>query len=165
MPNVMPTLFIAITGTILVLTLLWLWQSVRHVFVHALVADSGKPLVSAERAGLLAEKQSLLVALKDLEAERDSGKLSSNDYRELNQQYRLRARDVLRQLDALVAPHRAEAKQLLDETLQVAPAVAPVDVPVVASAAVGCASCGASNDTDAVFCKKCGSRLKAEALA
>jgi hypothetical protein len=160
MPNLMPLLFIAITGTILVLTLLWLWQSVRHVFVHTLISGAGKPLVSPERASLLTEKQSLLVALKDLEAERDAGKLSSGDYRDLNQQYRLRATDVLRQLDAMVAPHRAAAKQLLDG---IEPAAPPE--PLVASAAVSCENCAAPNDTDAVFCKKCGARLKTQALA
>jgi hypothetical protein len=167
MPNFLPTFFIALTAAALVLTLLWLWQSIRHVFVHSLAADSSKAIVSPERAALLAEKQSLLIAIKDLEAERDAGKLSSDDYRELNQQYRRRAREVLQKLDAMVAPHRATAKSLLDAAGQ--PDARREQTPAAplptASAAISCKSCGAGNDTDAVFCKKCGTRLRTEALA
>lgn len=159
MPNLLPTLFIALASTALVLTLVWLWQSLRHAFVHTLAAPPAERIVSTERSALLQEKQALLVALKDLEAERDSGKLSQDDFRELNAQYRQRARTVLQQLDALLAPHRADAKRLLSGAMIEAPA-APV-----APAADGCKACGAANDVDAVFCKKCGARLQHEGEA
>ena len=161
MPNLLPTLFIALASAALVSTLVWLWQSLRHAFVHTLAAAPAERIVSTERAGLLAEKQALLVALKDLEAERESGKLSQDDFRELNAQYRQRARTVLQQLDSLLAPHRADAKRLLSGAAVEAPA-APV---AVQPAAEGCKACGAPNDADAVFCKKCGARLQAEGEA
>ena len=171
MPNLLPIVFIVLASIALVLTLLWLWQSLRHAFVHTLGAPPASDVVSPERAALLAEKRTLLLALKDLEAERDSGKLSSEDYRDLNDQYRKRAREVLRQLDGLLGPHRSRAQQLLAATSGgsvvaepvVAPAV-PVAQPVAAVAAVqSCSSCGLANDMDAVFCKKCGTRLRTEA--
>lgn len=151
-------MFIALASAALVLTLVWLWQSLRHAFVHTLGAPPVESIVSPERAALLAEKRTLLVALKDLEAERESGKLSQEDFSELNAQYRQRARAVLQQLDGMLAPHRADAKRLLAGAETAAPAV-----PAPAPAAHGCTGCGATNDPDAVFCKKCGTRLEAGA--
>jgi glutathione S-transferase len=155
MPNLLPTLFIALASTALILTLVWLWQSLRHAFVHTLGAPPVESIVSPERAALLAEKGNLLVALKDLEAERESGKLSQEDFRELNAQYRQRARAVLQELDGMLAQHRADAKRLL------AGAELQVAAPSAAAAAPGCKRCGVANDPDAVFCKKCGARLEA----
>lgn len=164
MPNLLPIVFIVLASTALVFTLLWLWQSLRHAFVHTLAAAKHSEVVSPERAALLAEKRTLLLALKDLENEKTSGKLSGEDYDELNEQYRKRAREVLRELDALLGPHRGRAKELL-AGIAVDPAPQPTAAaPVVAAAADSCPSCGASNDTDAVFCKKCGTRLRTEAM-
>jgi hypothetical protein len=171
MPNLLPIVFIVLASTSLVLTLLWLWQSLRHAFVHTLGAPRVSDVVSPERAALLAEKRTLLMALKDLEAERDSGKLSNDDYRDLNEQYRKRARDVLRQLDSLIGPHRGRAQQLLAAvgSAQAEPVASPppppATPPAAAAAAIqSCASCGLANDMDAVFCKKCGTRLRTEAI-
>jgi ribosomal protein L40E len=174
MANLLPIVFIVLASTALVLTLLWLWQSLRHAFVHTLGAPRASDVVSPERAALLAEKRTLLLALKDLEAERDSGKLSSDDYRDLNDQYRKRAREVLRELDGMIGPHRGRAQQLLAAAgggVAVAAEPMPekaVEAPVAAAAAAAaavqtCASCGLNNDMDAVFCKKCGTRLRSEA--
>ena len=182
MSNLLPTFFIVLTALALLLTLLALWQSLRHALAHrAAIAGSAATLVSPERASLLMEKQSLLVALKDLEAEREAGKLSNADFRDLNEQYRVRAREVLRQLDTLLAPHRDNAKALLSSvTAAGSGPVAPV-VPVASATTTGpapdaapetsanstksieksCESCAAANDADAVFCKRCGTRLQA----
>ena len=165
MPNLLPIVFLVLASLALVLTLFWLWQSLRHAFVHTLAAPQASGVVSPERAALLQEKQTLLLALKDLESERDAGKLSSDDYRELNDQYRKRAREVLRQLDGMLSPHRDRARALLVG----APAAAVAQSgdnpqPIAAApAADSCKSCGAGNDADAVFCKKCGARLRNEA--
>lgn len=166
MPNLLPTVFIVLASTALVLTLLWLWQSLRHAFVHTLGAPPASDVISPERAALLAEKRTLLLALKDLEAEREAGKLSNEDYRDLNEQYRKRAREVLRQLDGMLGPHRQRAQQLLAAAASGEPAAAPERAPAPVAAAVvqSCSSCGLANDTDAVFCKRCGTRLRTEAM-
>lgn len=158
MPDLLPMLFIALGAGALVLTLFWLWQSLRQAFAHADEAPVGVAFAgSSARTSLLAEKHELLVALKDLESERDSGKLSDADYHELNARYRARARDVLKSLDAQLAPHRDAARALLQGSAE------PAAVPAVVPAANSCASCSTDNDGDAVFCKKCGARLRQEA--
>jgi hypothetical protein len=163
MPNLIPTVFIALAASALALTLLWLWQSLRLAFVHTLATQAASAIVSPERAALLAEKQSLLLALRDLEAERDSGKLSGADFAQLNGQYRTRARDVLRELDALLAPHRADAKALLAAAGgKTSAGSTPAGALDVQPAPDTCRGCGMTNDADAVFCKKCGARLRSE---
>jgi glycine/D-amino acid oxidase-like deaminating enzyme len=185
MPNLLPTLFIALAALALVLTLLWLWQSLRLALVRASGVESSRNLVSPERAALLAEKQGLLVALRDLESERDAGKLSADDFAELNKQYRERARAVLRELDALLEPHRTTARALLaaaaSGAVVVAERVNDTDKVIASAAHVNgsekpandrgahttdaCSGCGTLNDLDAVFCKKCGARLRSERSA
>lgn len=171
MPNLLPTVFIVLGACALVLTLFWLWQSLRHTLAHAdepqvAVLDTA----STSRATLLAEKQSLLMALKDLESERDTGKLSEADFVELNARYRARARTVLKALDAQIAPHREEAKALLKAAGEVTkPGSATASDSGAASADVAatgsCPNCSTVNDADAAFCKKCGVKLQSEAEA
>lgn len=200
MPNLLPTVFIVLGAFALVLTLYWLWVSLRGAFIH--VDGLAGTIVShgsAERASLLEEKNALLVALKDLESERENGKLSEGDFKELNLRYRTRAREVLRALDAQIAPHRPAARAML-RAGATRPAAGSLDgttsAPSAGGAAVvadampspatglsdrspraadggsaaaprtgGCVACGTSNDVDAVFCKKCGLRLQAEATS
>lgn len=164
MPNLLPIVFIVLASLALVLTLFWLWQSLRHAFVHTLAEPPASGVVSPERAALLQEKQTLLLALKDLESERESGKLSGEDYRDLNEQYRKRAREVLRLLDVMLAPHRDRARTLLSGGAAPAAESGEAPAPVAAVAAHSCKGCGAGNDADAVFCKKCGARLRDEAV-
>ena len=157
MPDLLPTVFIVLGASALVLTLFWLWQSLRHAFTHV---DDGVSVAlaagSQARTSLQAEKAALLLALRDLEADREIGKLSEADFNELNARYRTRARDVLKALDGQLAPHRAEAKALL-QGAALAAAAAPDAAPNA------CPSCATTNDVDAVFCKKCGARLTQEA--
>jgi ribosomal protein L40E len=164
MPNFLPVFFIALGALARLGTLLWLWQSLRYVLAPVDHAGLRTAASSGQRAELLAEKQRLLVALKDLEAERESGKLGKDDYQELNTRYRGRARQVLQELDTLIASHRKEAKALLREATGQAAEARPSKSPKKKGGAssTACESCGSHNDSDAVFCKKCGTRLQPE---
>lgn len=175
MPNLLPTVFIALCALALIATLYWLWQSLREVLVHVVPQGVQFGHVSKERAALLAEKQTLLLALRDLDAEREAGKLGEGDYEDLNARYRGRAREVLRELDAQVAPHRDKARTLLAAASSGATNAlttkknADAEVPAAdasaqrAAASSSCPSCSTANDVDAVFCKKCGTRMQPEA--
>src|SRR5882672_4000522 len=120
MQDFLPVFFIVLGALALVVTLFWLWQSLRDAVV---LGDDAAGLAmagagaSSERAKLLDEKQSLLLALTDLGAERDAGKLSDEDFAELNARCRVRAKEVLQALDAQLAPHRAEARRLIARAL------------------------------------------------
>ena len=96
-----------------------------------------------------------LLALKEIEFDRETGKLSDEDYRFLQEKYTAQALEALRaearaaapdDLEALVA-HRVRA-------LRSAAATAPPGAPV-------CPTCGPRPEVDAAFCSTCGSRLPA----
>lgn len=169
MPDFLPMFFIVCGALALVGTLFWLWQSLREALLGAgTAASSAYWAASSEREKLLSEKQALLLALKDLGAEREAGKLSNEDWDELNARYRARAREVLSKLDAQLAPHRAEAKRLLAAALSGVPVTevaAKGETVSSAAPAAGlpahrkCGACATDNDADAVFCKKCGGRV------
>jgi len=60
-------------------------------------------LETSERAELLSRKEQVLAALRDLEDDRDTGKLSLRDYEELHARLTGEAAAVLRRLDEIAA--------------------------------------------------------------
>jgi hypothetical protein len=111
-----------------------------------------------------------LAALKDIEFDRETGKLSSTDYEQLKRKYTA----------AAVAAMRAEqpaAEQPAAEQLAVEePQDVPDDVEAMIAAKLrllrfarsstppgvpACNSCGPRPEPDAIFCSTCGSRLHA----
>jgi hypothetical protein len=162
--QVLPPLLIALASVALTLVLLSLWSSVRAL----LAASTGVHATSQalpERERLLAEKRALLTSIKDLEFEHDVGKLSDEDYERFDARYRAAAREVLRTLEEQVGPHRERARGLIAERLAGAGA-STEEASTRTSTRTSTSTvhgCGASNDEDAVFCKKCGERLRESA--
>ena len=118
MAPVLPILFVVLAGAFLVAVLYCVWQSVRLLLVESSAGTRGAHGSSTPlRDSLLEEKAALLRALRDLEMDRDAGKLSQGDFERLNQRYRARAREVLHRLDAQVGPHRERARQLIAEAI------------------------------------------------
>lgn len=125
------------------------------------VRSRGDDLSEPMRAVLEREKMLVLRSIKELEFDRAMGKLSAKDFDEMGARLRARAMSLIRQLDA-----GAGYRELIEREVQARinnPAAksrrvksppAPV-VPVVANT---CA-CGAVNDADAAFCKRCGLKL------
>jgi zinc ribbon protein len=134
-----------------------LWLLYRAA--SALVKDPGAVDVGAatgkRRKELEREKQALLKALKELDFDHEMGKVSDKDFNDISTQYRARAIRVMRQLDDAGRDY----EQMITRDLE--KRKAPVDgaPPPVSDK---CAKCGTRNDSDAEFCKKCGSKLKAE---
>ncbi len=98
-----------------------------------------------------------LLALKEIEFDREMGKLSDADYEYLKDRYTTEALEALRiepgggapdDVEALIA-HRVR-------TLRFAAATAPPGAPA-------CLSCGPRPESDAVYCSTCGGRLPAPA--
>jgi hypothetical protein len=98
-----------------------------------------------------------LLALKEIEFDRETGKLSDEDYRFLKEKYTAQAIEALRaeegrktpdDVEALIA-HRVRA-------LRSAAASAPPGARL-------CPTCGPRPEPDAAFCSTCGSRLPAAA--
>ncbi len=96
-----------------------------------------------------------LLALKEIEFDRETGKLSDADYRMLKDKYTAEALAALRAEDRAGAPDDVEA--LIAHrvrTLRSAAATAPPGAP-------NCPTCGPRPESDAQYCSTCGHRLPA----
>jgi len=178
---------LVVTGGVLVGTVALLWASLRTLGGDApLPQDLDRLAAHADRFGDAEErKRAVLRALKDLEHERDIGKMDPEDYAEIAAHYRAQAKEILRELDAEVEPYRARAEDLAQKHLvkrglaettsqtsepeaQAEEAQAEEEHDEEAPAPVSrvaCSKCATSNEPDAAFCKKCGNALREVANA
>ena len=148
------------------------WETLRLVLDPAQPgdADDGDD-DGAALADLDARKRAALQALRDLEFERSIGRIGEEDHKALEARYREEARAAMRAIDEGIGPWRARAEAMLAAAAGGAEATdteTAVDVPAEASTGpvivgVDCPKCATANDDDAVFCKRCGERLKPEA--
>ena len=105
------------------------------------------PLAAGTYEDLLREKALVLRSIKELEFDKAMGKVSEADFTAISSRLRARALSLMADLDrAAVAPAATRPS---------APAPAPA-APVSTRA---CAACGTVNDSDARFCKNCGTGL------
>jgi LSD1 subclass zinc finger protein len=164
---------LVLAGGALLGTITLLWASLRTLGGDAplptdLEALAGRSMAPSD---LVSRKGTILRALKDLEHEREIGKLDDADFEEVAARYREEAKGILRALDGEIAPKLAKAEALAFEHLKKkglvegVPAGNPEPEPVEApsgSRRVECAKCETSNEPDAAFCKKCGGSLAPE---
>ena len=126
------------------------------------VATVGEPLSEGMRAILEREKQLTLRAIKELEFDRAMGKVSPKDFEEMAGRLRARAMQLMKQLDA-EAGYRELIERELTARLRRAPgkgtAAQPQAKRAAAAAAEATCACGTANDSDAAFCKRCGTKL------
>jgi hypothetical protein len=98
-----------------------------------------------------------LLALKEIEFDRETGKLSDADYQYLKDKYTAEALEALRTEDGMGVPGDVEALIAHRvQALRFAAATAPPGAPA-------CPSCGPRPEADALFCSSCGGRLPAPA--
>ena len=106
-----------------------------------------------------------LTALKEIEFDRETGKLSDADYEFLKAKYTAAALEALR----LEGDERGlvEASDDVEtiiaakvRALRSASAPAPSDFPTRSSSTRSCNSCGPRPELDAVFCSNCGRPLR-----
>jgi hypothetical protein len=105
------------------------------------------------RGALEREKALTLRSIKELEFDRAMGKVSPRDFDDMAGRLRSRAIALMRELDEGSPGYRAAIERELTVRLSAtAAATGMAAVPV-------CDNCNTSNDADATFCKKCGSKL------
>ena len=105
------------------------------------------PQAPLRRRELERDKQAVLKAIREIELDYQMRKIAEPDYRDLLQRYRTRAMRLIRELDA-----GDDYRALIEDELK-------TRLAVPAPAPGACSACGAPNDADARFCKKCGARL------
>ncbi len=148
--------------------------------------SSGKARVTGRRRKELErEKHLVLRAIKELEFDRDMGKVGAADFDEISSRFRARARRLLRELDDEPDDLRGIIEKELrarlrikgigpDEAGSSPPAPALTEAPAqveqgalapraelaqAAPAPGECPACRGANDVDARFCKHCGAKI------
>ncbi len=127
-------------------------------------AMASEALSERARAVLAREKALVLRALKDLEFDRSMGKVSQTDFEEMAGRLRTRALSLMKQLDDDGSGYRTLIERELSARLAARAAGAVVEAaaepaPSHEPVTLGLCSCGTANDTDALFCKRCGAKL------
>ncbi len=155
----LPTGLIVLGGVLLLLGVWNLWVSLQILAGdrpgEKLALDPGAPSNEQE------QKAFLLRALQDLDFERSVGKIDDDDYEELRDQYRSRARQALK---ANLGPSLEKAEKEVQAYLRQRRTSPPSskqldDLEQVRVTSRNCPSCGTVNDSDARFCKRCGERM------
>lgn len=140
-----------------------------HRTLSPLVGDASamasEGLSERARAVLAREKALVLRALKDLEFDRSMGKVSEADFEDMAARLRTRALSLMKQLDDDGTGYRTIIERELNARLAARSAAErlagqPVEPePAPAAITEGLCSCGTANDLDALFCKRCGTKL------
>lgn len=125
MEKLLPFLFMSLSALALLACISFLWSSLRVLLggEHELYLEQSKSL--RHRMELLDEKDGLLKSLRDLEFEREVGKLSEEDFARLSADFRARAKRVLKALDEDLREHREKAQRLVDAELAKLPEQKP----------------------------------------
>jgi double zinc ribbon protein len=98
-----------------------------------------------------------LTALKEIEFDRETGKLSDADYEFLKAKYTAAALDALRHEPERAASDDIEA-MIAAKVRTFRSASAPIS-PSASPSGPSCTTCGPRLEPDAVFCSSCGRRL------
>jgi rRNA maturation endonuclease Nob1 len=103
-----------------------------------------------------------LTALKEIEFDKETGKLSDADYEFLKDKYTAAALDALRHESEEVASDDLEAMIAAKvRALRSASAATPANASTLPPGATpACTSCGPRPEPDAIFCSSCGRRLQ-----
>jgi hypothetical protein len=119
---------------------------------------------------LIAERERLLAALRDLELDHATGVVAAQDYGPQRAQLVARGAAVLRELDALAAKPRGQAAQRrrsVEDEIEAAVSQrrqgrrGAASRPVEAQPAAACPACGQAPKPGDRFCAHCGSTLEA----
>ena len=113
--------------------------------LHPLFIDSPRRVPRAAVSPLAEGDAEAIAALREIEFDRETGKLAAADYDELRARYTQRALDAMRRASA------GESASVTD----------PVEATIAAYRArlKECVTCGPRPEPDAVFCSTCGTYL------
>src|SRR5262245_30604700 len=108
---------LVLAGGALLAVIAVLWASVRTLIGETPLSGADAYALGAPRAEE-EQKRAVLRALKDLEFERNVGKISEEDYQALTSRYRAEAKRLLRILDEEAQPRRERALAMVAKRLR-----------------------------------------------
>ena len=116
---------------------------------------------------LLAQRDGVYATLRDLDTDRQLGKLDDGDYTALREKYMARAADILHELDTLrgEGDGQAASEEIEQEVAALRNKPAPAKKPKAATKPASdpekmfCTNCGRPYTSGDKFCAKCGHAL------
>lgn len=121
------------------------------------------------------QKDNLFTAIRDIEFDYGLGKLSKEDFVELNSKYKIEAAVVLKEIDSLesqyanedmssdieqeIMSYRKSGRTNQNLDLELEKEISMFRSSQSASATNSCSNCGAYYNLEDVFCSKCGEKL------
>ena len=118
MAEFLPWMFVVFAVVGVVGGMMSLWVSLSLALSRDAAGGGTSHVTTEGRLALLTEKEALLQELRDIAFERDAGKLSEEDYQELNEKLRAQARHVLHELDSSTEGYREAAEALIAQRLE-----------------------------------------------
>ncbi len=123
--------------------------------------DSRLPFLN-QRQHLREEKRKLVTALKELDFDFETGKLSADDYKQLREKYEGKAIAVMKEQDVLEAKWKEAERRIPLKTQKEETSVEPQkEKPVESTDASNCPNCQAKTQATDRFCPQCGTSLNA----
>ena len=111
----------------------------------------------SELHSLIAKRDTIYAAIKDLEFEQQTSKLSDEDYQSLRHKLELEAAEVLKDLNELKSgrkkPRKSRKSKASEKSSKQATITSSLKSP-------SCPSCGAAVSLEARFCPSCGLSLQ-----
>jgi hypothetical protein len=108
--------------------------------------------------GLVSQRDAMYSAIKDLENDHATSKLSDADYRSLRAKYEAKAVAILQELDNVVGS-KPSARVMRDDGA-VEREIARLRRAAATNGALKCIQCGTPHAAEDVFCAKCGASLR-----
>ena len=133
----------AVAAALVGLAALWL------VLQPLMRADRGMPPPFEPLDPEETPRGAALAALKEIDFDRETGKLSDGDYEFLKAKYTRLALEAL----------RAESPDVTSDTIEAMVAARVRSIRSAGSQPTPCSTCGPRPEPDAVFCSTCGHRL------
>lgn len=143
--------------------------------------DEEPEMLSEEAEELYRRKESAYSAIKELEFDYRTGKLSESDFHELDAKYRSEAIEILEAIDLLESGEGAAVRPAAERVEEESAVAAPVAQPARARSgrrgrskisaepesltALVCGECGRENPAGSKFCASCGQALVATKAA
>lgn len=158
-----PLVMVGLGGMTVVLAAIALWRVLDPLSRGGAAVLESAPRVAGRLREVEREKALVLKAIKEIELDYQMRKIAEVDYKEMVERYRARALRLISELEAGDNFRPLIERELRDRLARGdAPAETPADAPTASAAkTTACPSCGANNDDDAQFCKKCGGKLGA----
>lgn len=126
------------------------------VFAPALLSDRGVPLPAEPEPAEETRRGVALLALKEIEFDRETGKLSDADYQQLRSRYAAEALAALTADEALPgAAAGDDPEELITARLAQLRSAHATGMPPASF----CQRCGPRPEADALFCSSCGTSL------